>query len=348
MENITLIPNTPSTIGSWALLIAKAYESYGLCPVTLFSQVDMDLHAIQQNPDVRLPVVQMTKLWQLAVDNTQDPCFSLRLTQFFQANTYSALGLVIAASSNILEGLERTQKFSTLTSDAAVLSLEKNGNEVTLNADIPLINQPVADQAIEAFLTTIVCLFRQMSSREFSPKKVTFCHDKKQGTDDFQLFFNCEVAFNQPRNSLVFERTDITQPQILANASMVTMLEGWIEEYLSQFSTALFSTQLKAHILDKMLCNTVDLEFVAEHFNLGVRTLQRKLKSEDKCFNDILDECRHHMALKLLHEPQLALTEISYLLGFSDQSGFNRAFKRWTNVSPKTYRSSNSSISLIN
>ena len=72
---------------------------------------------------------------------------------------------------------------------------------------------------------------------------------------------------------------------------------------------------------------------------MSVRTLQRKLKLEGSSFNELFDRCRHHLALKLLTEQQVPLIEIAFMLWFSAQSNFTRAFKRWTGINPKDYRS---------
>ncbi len=340
MNSTTLIPNTPTTIGSWALLIAKAIESYGLSPVELFEQAKIDLESIQQNPDVRLPVNQMAVLWKLAVRHTQDPCFSLRLTKYFQPNTYSAVGLAMASSSNVLEGLKRCLRFTQMTTDAAVLSMEQTDTQAILHLDIPTAHEPVAYEAVEAFSATMISLFRLMTNDNFAPVSVSYTHRKPMGGEEFSQFFKCDVLFDQPRNTLVFNLEDILVPQMLANPSLVNTLETWIVEHMKRFSVDLISTQVKAYLLENILLEEVDLEQIAGHLNLGLRTLQRKLKAEGKSFNEILDECRHDLALKLLSEQRLPLIEISYMLGFADQSGFTRAFKRWTNQSPKSYRDS--------
>ena len=71
---------------------------------------------------------------------------------------------------------------------------------------------------------------------------------------------------------------------------------------------------------------------------MSPRTLQRKLRLEQSSFADVLDRTRKHFASCYLQERGLQLTEIAYLLGFSEQSAFTRAFQRWYGVSPTQYR----------
>jgi AraC-like DNA-binding protein len=73
---------------------------------------------------------------------------------------------------------------------------------------------------------------------------------------------------------------------------------------------------------------------------MSSRTLQRKLSTEGKTFKQILKSVRKKLAMEYLKDERLSFSEISYLLGFSEQSSFTRAFKNWTGVSPTQARQS--------
>jgi AraC-like DNA-binding protein len=72
---------------------------------------------------------------------------------------------------------------------------------------------------------------------------------------------------------------------------------------------------------------------VANELGLSRQTLFRKLKAEGVTFQQVLEELRHKLALEYLSN-QKTSTEVAYLLGFSDQAAFSRAFKRWTGSRP--------------
>jgi AraC-like DNA-binding protein len=79
-------------------------------------------------------------------------------------------------------------------------------------------------------------------------------------------------------------------------------------------------------------------ETVASSLNKSVSTLQRQLKAEGASYRAVLEETRRDLAERLLEEQRYALSQIAYLLGFSDQGNFSRAFKRWTGRSPAAFR----------
>ena len=80
-------------------------------------------------------------------------------------------------------------------------------------------------------------------------------------------------------------------------------------------------------------------ERLAEALSMSRRTLQRKLAENGLSYRVILDKIRHDLARRHLGSDEKSLTDIAFMLGFSEQSAFARAFKRWQGVSPSEYRS---------
>lgn len=80
-------------------------------------------------------------------------------------------------------------------------------------------------------------------------------------------------------------------------------------------------------------------EDIAEILQMTSRTLRTRLGEQGRSFQAILDDLRHQLALDYLGKSDLSLAEISALVGFTDPSNFQRAFKKWTGTSPSEYRS---------
>ena len=80
------------------------------------------------------------------------------------------------------------------------------------------------------------------------------------------------------------------------------------------------------------------LESIARRLAMSPRTLQRRLRDRGAFFNDVLDAMRFRAAKSYLAQGDTAGTEVAYLLGFAEQSSFNRAFKRWSGQTPTDYR----------
>jgi|GEM_PF-281489 AraC-type DNA-binding domain-containing proteins len=77
---------------------------------------------------------------------------------------------------------------------------------------------------------------------------------------------------------------------------------------------------------------------VAEDLNLSKRTLQRRLQQQDISFAELRDQVRFHYSIDYLIKQHLSIDSISASLDFSDRTSFTNAFKRWTGLSPSTFR----------
>lgn len=71
---------------------------------------------------------------------------------------------------------------------------------------------------------------------------------------------------------------------------------------------------------------------------MSVRSLQRKLQQSGTSFRQLLDQTREELARQYICDRGADLTEIAFLLGFSEHSAFSRAFKRWTGQTPSDMR----------
>jgi AraC-like DNA-binding protein len=80
------------------------------------------------------------------------------------------------------------------------------------------------------------------------------------------------------------------------------------------------------------------LSSIAKVLAVSDRTLQRRLADEGTSFGAVLDDARSALARAFIRDREVSLAEVAWLLGFSDQSTFTRAFKRWTGAAPGEWR----------
>ena len=71
---------------------------------------------------------------------------------------------------------------------------------------------------------------------------------------------------------------------------------------------------------------------------MSTRTLRRRLLEHRTSYHEILDRVRRELADELLGDPDHKLSEVAFLLGFSDASAFHRAYVRWTGKTPASRR----------
>ena len=85
----------------------------------------------------------------------------------------------------------------------------------------------------------------------------------------------------------------------------------------------------------------LSIKQVAGKLHISERSLQRQLGQQQTTFQMLLAEVRRQHAEYLLKHSKLSIQEVADRLGYADISHFSRAFKRWTNVTPRFYREVN-------
>ncbi len=327
----------PSYLASWALLVAQAIDSYGCSSADVFLQAGADLDKLKKH-DARLPCHIMQRVWDVAVAHTQDPDLAIRVAQYFKPTAYSALGMTMVASRNVYDALKRASRYACFIGNAHHSYLEESKTEVAFVLRSRTDLKPLTN--VHGMSATLCCLYKvlqEVAAGDLSVKEVHFEQSLPCG-DALKTFFSCPVYFASDCNKLVFEKSDLFSVQPFAQSQLASSLDDWLEEYLYKNQKNRISTRVQKILLKNILDGEIDLTMVASSLAMSIRVLQRKLQGEGTVYSELLDGCRKKLSIQLILDNQHQLSEVSSMLGFSDQSNFTRAFRRWTGTTPLQYR----------
>ncbi len=325
----------PTSLGNWALLLANTIESYGVDSQILFQECGMDLASIKKS-NGRFPTTFMVKLWSRAVSKTRDPYIALRVAKYFNNTTFSGLGLAMAASHHAYDALQRCTRYGRFISEDCTVRLQDDAPQVSLVVHSEL----AGDSHIYGFSAVFCCLYKvldELAMDSLALKEVHFCGDL-DSKQPLQEFFGCEVFYGASSNKMVFDKKSLYQKQDFSNAHLASSLDVWIETYLNKFQQKLVSTQVETYLLNNLIHGELDQGKVASSLAMSTRLLQRRLKKEGTVYSQLFDDCRKKLAIQIIHDHALPMSEVAFMLGFSDQGNFSRAFKRWTGATPYQYR----------
>ncbi|WP_237457401.1 AraC family transcriptional regulator [Pseudomaricurvus sp. HS19] len=123
---------------------------------------------------------------------------------------------------------------------------------------------------------------------------------------------------------------------------------GFVTEGVKTFEEYIYQARLPevygvpgrvVEVLQKRIGKaSLSIDFIAEEMNLSKRTLQRRLQQQGISFAELRDQVRFHYSINYLVENNMSIDSISSTLDFSDRTSFTNAFKRWTGLSPSTFR----------
>lgn len=325
-----------SVLSSWIRSICQTVRGYDVDPLPLMEEAGMD-SKILNIPDARYPVATVRRFWTLIIKATGDNLIGLRVGQEIQASTLHGLGLSMMSSSSLSELLMLFVRYGKVISTTMQMSLEHNRQGTTLVLKTIEGSEPMC----AARLAAIAFIFRQacsLSQHEVIPEKVSLTFADPEGQARLNRYFHTDVELGAAQDAICFRYADTIEPYAGANPQLVLHNETLINQYLCQLSRSDFSSQVLSRIHANLSRGEPKLADIATLLNITPRTLQRRLEEEGHTFNELLDNERKHLAHDLLAHSDRTITEISFLLGFSDPSNFSRASRRWFDCSPLQHR----------
>lgn len=279
----------------------------------------------------------VSALWEAAVEATDDHDLGFEVG----GNIITLLNPIIAYSlmscSNLKNSCDRLLRYQDIVAEGLKFEIREEGAEYQLIFDIlPGIQEP-SSQAIKSAVSAFFAFTRWVTQAHVSPIKATLKESKPKHLEGYQELFSCPIAFDASENSLRFSKADLLKPLPTADAHLSEIHEQQLQSYREQQYGPTFSGDVKGAFKEQLPSGEPNQEVIASGLNVSVSTLKRRLKEEGMTYSELLDTTRHELALSYLGQRNLSITEITYLLGFSQNSAFTRAFKRWQGVSPSAY-----------
>jgi AraC-like DNA-binding protein len=329
-----------TTINTWAIALVRTLDARGCDGRALVVEAGLD-PAMLTDPNGRAPVGGMTRLWRLAVDATGDPCLGLRVSAFVQPATFHSLGLALLMSQNLEDALERMARFSRIVSNVADVRTEPGRGGVKLVARW-LADSPVVPEAIDLLMASALKMGLLLLGQDPSAPRPIELSLRRSATPEmraeFAKHFACPIHFDADENWLLIPDEWINRSLPMANPQLAQQTDLVVMDYLARFDGARLAEKVRSELISRLPAGEPARADVASALNLSEKTLQRRLREEDTSFQQVLDEIRRDLALKYLHDGRTSVCAVTFKLGFSDQSSFTRAFRRWTGETPGEYR----------
>jgi AraC-like DNA-binding protein len=199
----------------------------------------------------------------------------------------------------------------------------------------------VGRQAVEFGTSALVRMCRGLTAQKLRPLWVEFVLPLPRAKARYAAVLKAPVYFEQPQIAVVFSKEVLAVPVKRADHRLLRILETHCCEILGQGaeSDTVFDVR---QVLTRLLSGGVPtLEQMAAELNTSGRTLERRLKERGWTYKQVVDDLRRQLALRYVKDPRLRLSQLGFLLGFSENAAFIHAFRRWTGSTPMRYRAAN-------
>ncbi len=297
------------------------------------------------DPNGRLPFVAFDRMLSTAAGQLGDAHLGLHLGQAARIGHLGISGLLQAACSNGWEMLPKLMRYSSLTMTAFRddFVVEAESATVLWRSELPADMQVSRHQAELNFALSIT-LASQLVGGEVRPLHVQFRHAADSARDVVEAYFRCPVTWQAEVDSLTFPTALLHRPiNIAADPASLQALEALCVRQLEAIQNKADPEWLRATraaIADALPEGPVVLRAVALHAGCEARQLQKRLADQGLSFRRLVDNVRRELAEVHLSSTDMSLVEIAVRLGFSEQSAFQRAYRRWSDLSPGQARRS--------
>ncbi|PUB17326.1 AraC family transcriptional regulator [Yoonia sediminilitoris] len=293
------------------------------------------------DPKVMLEEDDFYGMIELIAEQMDVTSLALIVGDAMRPDEYGALGLAWKAAPNLLGSFSRVERYWRLWTSFTRYELERTNEGVLFIEQRKGARRLGMRISIEADLASGVSLSRQVSPRPFSPLAVYFKHDAPKTTKHHEAYFGCPVHFGADKDAMLMSHQSLSEPNVLGDEGITRFLVSHLDQELAQIDDApALQTQTKGEIARALSEGLPKMGDIARRLGLSARSLHRRLAEQGLSFQTLTEETRREIATAMLQEERYALSEIAFLTGYSEQSAFNRAFKRWMGVTPATYRKS--------
>jgi AraC-like DNA-binding protein len=283
-----------------------------------------------------IDVQRYEDLFRFSSHALDDLNLGFKFGQIFEADRWGILGYIALTSQSVADAIAAQYKYQSLSGNMGAPLLISHGHVTTLQW-VPAYN--CSHHLPEQILTGLVSLARTLTNTEdFSPTTVFFTHKPQTEISEYENYFNCPVRFEAQFNGIVMDNSELQAPIRKSDAELNLVLNSHAQSMLTQQTFNSPMEVIKDYIVKTLPDHVPEIDEVSEYLGLSVRSTQRKLQDYGTSFSQVLDAIRKELALTYLRQTHNSVLYVSERLGFSEQSAFQRAFKRWTGTTPRRYR----------
>ena len=175
-------------------------------------------------------------------------------------------------------------------------------------------------------------IFKTLSGRKIFPTHVALAYPSRS-LGEYERIFQAVINFQGKRNTLTFRKSDLLLAVVSYDKSLFVFFNNTLDQKLKSLrKDERFSDRLKQMIIGDFKGRPPSIDIAASHFNMTARSLQRRLKEEQRSYRDIAIDIKKELAQTILTRTDFRIGEVAEILGYSDSSSFRKAFRKWSDL----------------
>lgn len=252
------------------------------------------------------------------------------LSKKIQIVSQGLWGEMVATKPYLLSSMHFTTKYDKVQLSYESISLQIQGRLTKYQCKYHDNDLEGKETVISIIMATTMNFLKMVGGENWYPLEIHFPGKLNTNIENFlPEDHKTKIYFNQPELAVT-----------LPTGFLACPLNGSIHSSTPKYLNYNHSLQRRIFRIisstEYELIPTVGM--VADQLDMSIRSLQRKLDLEGINYSEMIDQWRMCEALKHIDDPAKSNKEISQLLRYSNHQAFERAFQRWTRVTPSNYR----------
>jgi AraC-like DNA-binding protein len=289
------------------------------------------------NPEQFMPYTSYLRLLETASQETSCPYFGLEMSRELGAENMGVTGFVMTQAADVGTAWVSLNRFYHVHDTYGTVILTESGDTACVRYEIPRVGLGGERQSLDVAAGVSTNIHKMLCGERAEITSLHFPYPQPQNLEPYEYLQCNNLLFDQPGYAMFFSAQALRLPVAHSDPQMKVILDNYLEslELSSQYATSRKVEKLIRGFLSTGDCT---LPHIARFLSLSVRALQNRLEAEHTSFQLLLDKVRRELATRHLSQGDMQLTQLAYLLGYSELSAFSRGFKRWYGTSPRNWQ----------
>ncbi|MGV3622575.1 MAG: helix-turn-helix domain-containing protein [Archangium sp.] len=328
-----------------ALLIAHA-KSRGVDVAPFIEKYNLPKDALGQQlgkVNITVPTSTLAGLADDLAAELKDEHLGLSLSAWLPKGVYGVAEFLTRAGPTMRTSFENMKRFSAILSPGQTFHFGEFETEARFEHSTP--QKPGAiGRHLQEYTSAVILKTYILMTGGVGPTRAWFTHPRPAAMNFERLveaLHTSNITFNEATNGFGVDLEALPKEVVGGDAALYAFLEEHaVTALASRPKSDDLVDKLRHAIREALKQGEPNIERLATRLNMSGRTLQRRLADAKTSFQEVLDLVRFDLARQYLKDVRLDLSQIAYLLGYSELRAFDRAFRRWANdTSPGEWRS---------
>ncbi|NQU65554.1 MAG: AraC family transcriptional regulator [SAR324 cluster bacterium] len=300
-------------------------------------------HAQLMEPDRRIPFISHYAMINKGIELTE-PAIGLKIGNEITPERMGMVGHILQNCNHLEEACHQIIRYFKLFFEMVDWKVEKRRKSI---AFIYSVKNPkfYMRYGAEIMLSAALTLMRSLTSTDFIPDEIRFRFEKPEYYSDYRKIFRTQIKFDQNEDAILLSQNQFKLPIPGGQSFIKDILLKHADDLLDKAGDSeTIKKQVQKLVYTELANGEVDIVLISEKLQISRWTLTRKLKDEGTTFKQLLQDSREKLAKVYLKKQAESVTEIAFLLGYSEASAFQRAFKKWVGETPLEYRLNHSTV----